>query len=137
MWEPRRLTTLLASTACYRDSFFYGWAVRPTYVCFSETIIPTGHDAPTRGTTLSSLLILSYYGFAFSNKKSVGISVCIFLLSSRPALEPTQPPIQRVPVALSPGIKRSGREADHAPPTSAEVKKTWIYKTTPPYAFMA
>jgi hypothetical protein len=27
MWEPRRLTTLWASTACYRDSFtfFYHW----------------------------------------------------------------------------------------------------------------
>jgi hypothetical protein len=23
MWEPRRLTTLLASTACYRDSFIF------------------------------------------------------------------------------------------------------------------
>jgi hypothetical protein len=27
------------------------------------------------------------------------------------------------------------READHSPPTSAEVKKTWIYTSTPPYAF--
>jgi hypothetical protein len=35
-----------------------------------------------------------------------------------------------------PGIKRPGRESDHSPPTSAEVKKTWIYKSTPPYAFM-
>jgi hypothetical protein len=25
--------------------------------------------------------------------------------------------------ALSPGVKRQGREADHSPPTSAEVKK--------------
>jgi hypothetical protein len=23
MWEPRRLTTLWASTACYRDSLFF------------------------------------------------------------------------------------------------------------------
>jgi hypothetical protein len=34
-------------------------------------------------------------------------------------------------------LKRQGREADHSPPTSAEVKKTWIYTYTPPYAFMA
>jgi hypothetical protein len=33
--------------------------------------------------------------------------------------------------------KRPGREADHSPQTSAEVKKTWIYTYTPPYAFMA
>jgi hypothetical protein len=35
-----------------------------------------------------------------------------------------------------PGVKRPGREADHSP-TTAEVKKMWIYTSTPPYAFMA
>jgi hypothetical protein len=30
-----------------------------------------------------------------------------------------------------------GCEADHSLPTSAEVKKMWIYSSTPPYAFMA
>jgi hypothetical protein len=34
------------------------------------------------------------------------------------------------------GVKRPGHEADHSPPTSAEVKKMWIYTPTPPYAFM-
>jgi hypothetical protein len=52
--------------------------------------------------------------------------------SSRPALGPTQPHIQLVPGALSPGVKRPGREADHSPPTSAEVKNTWIYISTLP-----
>jgi hypothetical protein len=46
-----------------------------------------------------------------------------FTLLSRPALGYTQPPIQWVPGALSPGVKRSGREADHSPPASAKVKK--------------
>jgi hypothetical protein len=32
-------------------------------------------------------------------------------------------PIQWVPGALSPGVERIGREADHSPPASAEVKK--------------
>jgi hypothetical protein len=36
-----------------------------------------------------------------------------------------------------PGVKQQGREADHSPPTSAEVKKIWIYTSTPPYVFMA
>jgi hypothetical protein len=49
----------------------------------------------------------------------------------------TQPPIQWVPGALSPGVKRPGREADQSPPASAEVKKMWIYSSTSPYAFMA
>jgi hypothetical protein len=49
----------------------------------------------------------------------------IFLLASvsRPALGPTQPPIQWVPGVLSPGGKaRLGRDADHSPPSSVEVK---------------
>jgi hypothetical protein len=45
--------------------------------------------------------------------------------------------INWVPGDLSPVIKRPGREADHSPPTSAEVKKTWTYTCTPPYVFMA
>jgi hypothetical protein len=52
-------------------------------------------------------------------------------------MEPTQFPIQWVRGALSPGVKRPGREADHSPPTSAEVKKTWVYTSTPSFAFMA
>jgi hypothetical protein len=51
-------------------------------------------------------------------------------MSSGPALGPAQPPIQWVPVALSPGIKRQGHEADHSLPTSADVKKTWVYTST-------
>jgi hypothetical protein len=35
------------------------------------------------------------------------------------------------------GDKAAGREADHSPPTSAEVKKMWIYTSTPLYVFMA
>jgi hypothetical protein len=50
-----------------------------------------------------------------------------FCTSFRPILGPIQPPIQWVPVALSPR-----READHSPPSSAEVKKTCIYTSTPP-----
>jgi hypothetical protein len=57
-------------------------------------------------------------------------------MSSRPALGSTQLPIQWVPGALSPEVKRPGCEADHSPPTSAEVKKTWVYTSIPPYAFM-
>jgi hypothetical protein len=58
--------------------------------------------------------------------------IFLFSKSSRPVLGPTQAPIQRVP-----GVKRPGREADHLLPTSVEVKNTWIYTYTPPYAFMA
>jgi hypothetical protein len=48
------------------------------------------------------------------------------------ALEPTQPPIQWVPGALSLGVKWPEREVDHSPPSSAEVKERWSYTSTPP-----
>jgi hypothetical protein len=34
-------------------------------------------------------------------------------------------------------MHKKGREADHSPPISAEIKKMWIYTSTPPCAFMA
>jgi hypothetical protein len=63
----------------------------------------------------------------------------IFLSSTscRRVLGLTRPLIQWAPGALSPGVKRPGREADHSPPTSDEVTNTWIYMSTPPYASMA
>jgi len=44
---------------------------------------------------------------------------------TRPALEPTQSPIQWVPGALYPGVKQPGSKADHSPRSSAEVKNAW------------
>jgi hypothetical protein len=48
-----------------------------------------------------------------------------------------QPAIQWLPWALSLGVKWPGREADHLPPASAEIKNTWSYISTPQYVFMA
>jgi hypothetical protein len=45
--------------------------------------------------------------------------------ASRPALEPTQLPIQWVLGTISLGVKWPGREADHSPPSSAEDKE-WV-----------
>jgi hypothetical protein len=49
---------------------------------------------------------------------------------------PTQLPIQSVTRALSLRIKRPGREADHSPQSSSEVKNVWSYASIPPYGFM-
>jgi len=35
--------------------------------------------------------------------------------------------------ALSAGAKRPGREADHSPPSSVDVKNAWNYTFTSPY----
>jgi hypothetical protein len=45
-----------------------------------------------------------------------GLGIFPFTTASRTALVPTQPPIQWVQGALSLGVKRPGREADHSPP---------------------
>jgi hypothetical protein len=55
----------------------------------------------------------------------VGSRIFLFSTSSRPSLGPTQLPIQWVPGTLSSWIKRPEHEADHSPPTCAEVKETW------------
>jgi hypothetical protein len=57
-----------------------------------------------------------------------------FYIPSRSALGSIRPPIQWGLGALSPGIKWPRREADHSPPTRADVKKAWIYTTTSPYS---
>jgi hypothetical protein len=46
----------------------------------------------------------------------------LFTTASGLAPGPTQSPIQCVPGAISPGVKRLGPEADHPHPSSAKVK---------------
>jgi hypothetical protein len=82
----------------------------------------------------SSVGIATGYGL---NDQGAGVRVpvgsTIFTSPYRPdQLGSTQPPIKWVP-----GVKRQGREADHSPATSAEVKKMWIYTSTPQCVFMA
>jgi hypothetical protein len=46
-------------------------------------------------------------------------------------LTPTQPPSQWVP-----GVRRPEHEPGHSPPSSAKIKKVWIYTFIPMYTFM-
>jgi hypothetical protein len=65
-----------------------------------------------------------------------GLGIFLSTTAFRTALEPTQPPIQRVPGALSLEVKRPDCEFDHLPPFNAEVKNAWSYTYTPQYVFM-
>jgi hypothetical protein len=56
---------------------------------------------------------------------SAGARDFFYFTASIPALWLIHPPIQWAPGALSPGVKRPGREADHSQPSSAEVKNIW------------
>jgi hypothetical protein len=66
----------------------------------------------------------------FDSRRALGIF--LFTIASGTVLGPTQPPIQWIPGALSLEVKRPGREADHSPPSSAEVKNAWGYTSIPP-----
>jgi hypothetical protein len=63
--------------------------------------------------------------------------IFIFSITIRLALGLTQPSSQWVPGALSPGVKRPGRYADHSPPSSAEVKNGGTIPPLPQYVFVA
>jgi hypothetical protein len=63
--------------------------------------------------------MIGVLGFDFRR----GLGIFLFTTASRKALVPTQPPMQGVPGDLSLGVKRPEREADHSPPSSAEVKE--------------
>jgi hypothetical protein len=60
------------------------------------------------------------------------LCVCVCVCARACVFFFTAPPIQWIP-----GGKAARREADHSPPTSAKVKKMWIYTSTPPYTFLA
>jgi hypothetical protein len=62
---------------------------------------------------------------------SIGWDFFLFATASRPAVGPTHSPIQWVPGAFTTKVKRSVREADHSPPSRAEVKISWSYTYTP------
>jgi hypothetical protein len=70
---------------------------------------------------LHQVLFDNYYSLLYLSKNFH------FSLSSRPVLRPSLPPIDWVLVDSSPWVKWPRREAENLPPSSTEVKKSWIY----------
>jgi hypothetical protein len=56
-------------------------------------------------------------GYGLGELDSIPSTARLFSKAFRPALGPTQPPIQWIP-----GVKRQEHEDDHSPSSSAEVK---------------
>jgi hypothetical protein len=83
------------------------------------------------GAEILSVIALEYRLDDWGFDSQQGLEIFLFTTASIPALEPTQPPIQWVPGALSLGVKRPGREADYSSPYNAEVKNAWSYTSTP------
>jgi hypothetical protein len=63
--------------------------------------------------------------------------IFLFSIVSRSFLWTNKLPIEWMQGAVSSVVKLPGREAEHSPPTSTEVKKMWICTSIPPYAYMA
>jgi len=108
-------------------------------VLMMPTVKPEG-DQSTINICLSvfwwcqlwNLRVASHYfhvRLEFDSRQGQGF-FSLFATASSLALGP-KPPIQSVSGVLSAGVKRLGREADHSPPFSAEVKKAWSYTSTP------
>jgi hypothetical protein len=82
---------------------------------------------------LMSYRTIGVIGFDFRR----GLGIFLFTTASRTALVFTQPPIQWVQGAFSVGVERPGREANHSPPSSAEVKECVELYLHSQYVFMA
>jgi hypothetical protein len=77
-------------------------------------------------------MVLGYGLDDWGFESQEGVGIYFFATMSRLALGPTQRPIQWVPGALfSLVVEWSGSEADHSPPSSADVKNAWKYTYTP------
>jgi hypothetical protein len=80
-----------------------------------------------------SIIALDYGLDDQGNESREGLGIFLIATVSRPTVGPTQPPIQSAPErAIFLGVKRMGRDADHSPQVSAEVKNAWYNTSTPP-----
>jgi hypothetical protein len=121
--------------------------VEKEYVAPTHWYLPTKLDIVTfQNIILKMIFPLVTYSIATAyglDDRGVGVQVPVGSRMFSSQLRPDQlwgPPSflsNMYRGALSPGVKRPGRKANNSLPTSAEVKKMWIYTSTPPYALIA
>jgi hypothetical protein len=106
---------------------------------FHYSVFLQANAEVTPGWSPQSLLSIWFLGSRDRRDSSVGIAtgywldgwrsipgrgtIFLFPTESRPALGPTQPPIQCVQEAASSGVKQPGREADHSPSLTMIVRE--------------
>jgi hypothetical protein len=73
--------------------------------------------------------------FNFFHLIRAGAGKSYFCICRRVCSPPTLPVTGYRGISL--GVKRPDREADHSPPSSAEVTNAWIYTSTPKNDFVA
>jgi hypothetical protein len=79
----------------------------------------------------SAVGIAMGYGLDGRGLNSAKDEIILFTITSTPAPEPTQPPMQWVPGTRSPTVKPQERESDHTPASIAEVKMVELYVQSP------
>jgi hypothetical protein len=70
-------------------------------------------------------------GWTTRDRFPAGEKSLLYSTAFRLVLKSTQPPIQWILRALSPGVKRPGSETDHLPPSSVEIKNGGAVPTLP------
>jgi hypothetical protein len=129
LYDPSALTPVRFETVSVDSHVFIGAVTKLSALGINHLMIPCA--ARHKHWYVLWLLQACKYALLHLRPRDRGSSTgrvknLLFSTSSRPALGSTQPHIQWVPGALSSGVKRQEREADHWPPASAEVKKMWI-----------
>jgi hypothetical protein len=107
---------------------------RTTACQLSTTVYSIYSQLPFISSRDSSVGVATSYGLDDGGGRSSSpgkVKNVLFFTSSRPGLEFIQPLIQWVPGTISLRVNRPGRETDHSPPASVEVKKMWNYISTP------
>jgi hypothetical protein len=116
---------LTPEVVCVR--FVVDWVKSGRFILRGIGFYPANHHC-TNAPYLS-IIRGRYNGFDSRQCK-----IFLFSTKSRSTLGPTQPPIQKVPGALSPRVKWQRREAEHSTPFSVEVKKSGGIPPLPPMA---
>jgi hypothetical protein len=113
MWFPSSSVYLANNAKFYLTSF--------TLSC--------SHNAGSQDRSVGKATGYELEGRSFDSRQGQVILLCS--TAYRPVLGPTQPPVQWVLGAVSPGVKRPLREADHSPRSSAEVKNGGVIPPLP------
>jgi hypothetical protein len=87
-------------------------------------------------TLLNDIVLTQTERKGFKSQQGQLWDFFLFATASRPTLGLTQP-IQWAPGALTSGVKRPGRQANHLPPSIAKVNNAWNYIPFAKYVFRA
>jgi hypothetical protein len=125
---PQLHTTFFKDPEKYTARYLQRYFSTPTVKTFFTSL---HKDIRNRDSVVG---IAISYGQSGRTSSPGGFKDLLHVVQTGSGVKPTSYPMGTG--ALSQGVKRPGREADHSPPASSEVKKMWIYTPTPPHAFM-